>query len=449
MPYVPLEAIKLYHDNPSIAAKDLEGMPNYLGVPASERTARRWHLYLEKGIADPLPPDEVEPTQDSISTTETDQSLQITSDSETIKTLEQLLESCEVDLGLWKVDRWEIKSYQGYRKDEHKNLEFDKGKMTGIIIDDGNVRVATMYAVKVWFIKREEKPFEDVLDNLIARLESRPKPIVIHKNYPGGEYLLVPGISDVHFARLSLDGKYTPEQTLRDMDAVGDAMIGRSMMMGMPIKQILLPVGNDLFNADNLYGTTTRGTWQEMSAGIRDAVDAACQSYITMIEKFVEIAPVDVVIVDGNHDRYSCYWMGKFLSAYFRGNKYITVDNTKSPRKYYQFGNNLIGLEHGDRVKGKELALIMAAEAPQMWGDTKFRTFFRGHFHKEYEMFTPMASVSGVNLITFPAFCPPDSWELLMGYIGTNRAAEGRYFHYEHGPAGTIPIFIDELKLKA
>jgi len=446
MPYVPIEAIKRYQSNPNLTPKNLENIPNYLGQPASERTARRWHLYLQQGLEDPLPPEGDDEIAESILTmVEEDQSLQVTSNSDTIKTLEQLLDACDVDLSLWKVDRWEVKSYQGYRRDEHKNLEFDKGRMSGIIIDEGNVKLATMFSVKVWFVKREEKPFEDVLDNIISRLEAAPKPIVVTRNYPKGEYLLIPSLSDVHFARLSLDGKYTPDQTLRDLDAVGNAILGRTSVVGMPVDRFLIPVGNDLLNADNTYGTTTRGTWQEMSASIRDAVDAAVQGYTGLIDKCVEFAPVDVAIVDGNHDRYGCYWMGKVLEAYYRNNKYVKIDNTKSPRKYYQYGRNLIGLEHGDRVKAKDLAMIMAQEAASIWGDTQYRTFFRGHFHKESEMFSAVTDVGGVTVVTFPAFCPPDSWELLMGYLGPNRAAGMRYFHKEQGPAAVIPIFVDEL----
>ena len=444
MPYVSIEAIRRYQNNPNIQPKDLEGIPNYLGEPASARTARRWHLYLQEGLADPLPPDEPE-LGEGISMAEEDYVLQVTSNSETIKTLEQLLDSCNVDLDLWKVDRWEVKSYQGYRKDEHKDLQFYEGKMTGTIIDDGNVKLATMFSVKVWFVKREEKPFQDVLDKLIAKLESRPRPINIVKNYPQGEYLLLPGISDVHFARLSLDGKYTPEQTLQDLEDVGDAIIGRSLAMILPVNRILLPVGNDLLNVDNLSNTTTRGTWQESSAGIRDAVDAVCTGFVDMINKFVEVAPVDVKLVPGNHDRYSMYWLGKMLEAYFKSNKYVTVDNSQSPRKYYQYGANLIGMEHGDRIKGKELALIMAQEVPQMWGSTRHRVFFRGHFHKEYEMYVPIADAGGVHVVTFPAFCPPDSWELLMGYIGNNRAGVAHFFHTEQGRAGSFPVFMNEL----
>ena len=52
MPYVPEEAIKRYQNNPNITSKELEGISNSVGDPASPRTARRWHLYLKEGVAD-------------------------------------------------------------------------------------------------------------------------------------------------------------------------------------------------------------------------------------------------------------------------------------------------------------------------------------------------------------------------------------------------------------
>lgn len=375
---------------------------------------------------------------------ETDAGLELSSDGETIKTLEDLLAASNVDLDLWKVDRWEAKSYQGFRRDESKHLQFSDGKITGTVDDDGNIRKATMFAVKAWMVKREERPFEEALDRLLMRVKDMPKPI-IRKNYPGGEYLFVPGMSDIHFARLSLDGKYTPQQTIDDMEMAGNALIGRTVAMGLPIKQILLPLGNDMWNTDNLNGTTTRGTWQEMSASMRDAVDAGCYAADNLIYKLSDIAPIQVVIVPGNHDRYTCYWFGKYLQARWGNHPHVAIDAEEMPRKYYQYGQNLIGMEHGDRVKGKDLALIMAQEAPKMWGCTKYRTFFRGHFHKEHEMYTPIADTGGVSVVTFPAFCPPDRWEMVMGYIGGHRAATANFFHWEHGRAGTFPVFIDEL----
>ena len=400
---------------------------------------------MKEGLVDPEI--EKEDLEEGVSIKETDSSLLISSNSYQIKTLEDLLTASEVDLSLWKVDRWQVKTYEGFRRDEIKHLTFDKGKMSGFVDDDGNIRTVTMFAVRAWLVPKEEAPFEEVLDRMVERLNKPRKYQPVKPKYMKGSYACVLGTSDIHFTRLSLDGTYTPQNTLRDLDRVGDALLGRVVTLKMPVDLFIVPIGNDLLDVDNVNGTTTRGTWQQTCADIRDGIDAAVQGFQSVIEKAVKIAPVHIITVPGNHDRQSVYWLGKVLEAYFAQHpyaKHITIDNAKSPRKYYRYGKNLIGMEHGDKVAAKDLALIMAEESG-CFDTTKYRTFFRGHFHKEKGMFTPISDTGAVHVVTYPAFCPQNNWELLMGYLGGNRAAEARFFHHDHGPAGVFPIFIDEL----
>lgn len=368
--------------------------------------------------------------------------------SETIRTLDDLVAACKIDLTLWQVDKYEIKSYQAYRRNESKNLEFDKGKISGYALDEGKLTIVTLYAVKAWLKPRSEQPYEAALDKLLTSLAEVGRRSPISPKHARGKHLFVPALFDVHIGRRSVDGTYTVDRAAHDFDLAGDALIARTLAMGLPVDRVLLPVGNDILNADNLEGRTTHGTWQEMAADQRDTIHAAFQSYIALTEKLLELAPVDIVIVESNHDRYSTFVLGMALSAYFthhKARKYVMIDNAKTPRKYYKYGVNLIGMEHGDKVKAADLGLIMASEVPELWGQTTYRVFFRGHFHKEHAMISPLAEVRGVTVRVFPAFCPLDQWELLMGFIGNQRRAEGLFYHRENGPAGIFPVFVDEL----
>lgn len=370
------------------------------------------------------------------------------STSTSIRSPEELIKACKIDVSLWEIESYKVKTYQGYRALKQKNLSYSEGKAEGYIIDNGDLQTITMYSVEVRFKPRLQKPFEEVLDRLLDRLRKQPKINHLKKSYPKGEYLFIPAIFDTHFGRRDLTNTYSPERTKAEFIAASTSLIQRTSSMQMTIDRILLPVGNDVLNADNLIGTTTKGTLQEMSADLREAIDAACQSYITLIEQLIEVAPVDVVIVQSNHDRLGTFWLGKVVEAWFNNHryaKYIHIDNRLAPRKYYSYGANLLGMDHGDNVKAADLALIMATEAPQLWGDTRYRTFLRGHFHTERALYHAVSDERGVSVITFPAFCPADQWELLMGYIGNQRRAEGRFYHKENGPAGVFPIFIDEL----
>ena len=68
MPYVPREAIEIFENGGT--TQDVVGkVKNFYGDPASARTARRWHLYWQRGLADPQAADpghEMEINQEEI-----------------------------------------------------------------------------------------------------------------------------------------------------------------------------------------------------------------------------------------------------------------------------------------------------------------------------------------------------------------------------------------------
>lgn len=53
--FVPRQAIEKFRSNPELDSKELEGIVNFYGEPASDRTARRWLLYLREGSAEQVP----------------------------------------------------------------------------------------------------------------------------------------------------------------------------------------------------------------------------------------------------------------------------------------------------------------------------------------------------------------------------------------------------------
>ena len=209
-------------------------------------------------------------------------------------------------------------------------------------------------------------------------------------------------------------------------------------------------MGQDALHADNLIGTTTHGTWMDIAAAQRRGINAVCEAVIDATETFATVAPVKVITIEGNHDKYSTYWLGKVINAWFRDHPHVTVDETytngdAAPRKYYKFGNVLLGLDHGNNVKPEHLALTMAVEAPEQWAATKYREFLRGHFHKRLTLFHQIVGEKGVNIRVLPALCPSDEWHLMKGFIGNERAADALFYHEEYGQAGMFPVFVDEL----
>jgi len=129
-------------------------------------------------------------------------------------------------------------------------------------------------------------------------------------------------------------------------------------------------------------------------------------------------------LVNGNHDTMMTVALRHILKAYFRNDPRITLNDTKTSRKYYTHGKVLLGLTHGDKGK-KRLGEIMPAEVPSLWGASTYREWHTGHLHGEAEVQT----VGGVVIRTAPALCPPDGWHSAEGYVGKPRGMQTFFYH--------------------
>jgi hypothetical protein len=366
-----------------------------------------------------------------------------------IKTPEDLVAECNIDLTIWELKDFQISSWGVAKKNVKKDIIWEDGVMTGSVVDDGTWVDRQNYRVRAVFVPRKIKPIEASLDDLMDRLEQQsPRcnhlPISFSKDIGETKHLFVPNIFDAHLNKRAEN--MTLLQAGEEYKKVVDRLAQLAFTDNFGVKKVLYIVGQDMLNADNLKDTTTWGTWVESSEDLRNAVDVACDITTYAIERFAQIAPVTVMAIDGNHDRYGVYWLGKFLGARFHNHDYVKVINTNHPRKYLRFGVNLIGIDHGENIKPQNLALTMANEAPSLWASTTYREWLRGHFHKKTDMYYPMVNEMGVSIRVMPALCPLDAWHILKGFIGNHRAAEGLFYHEDYGPAGTFPVFVDELK---
>ena len=162
---------------------------------------------------------------------------------------------------------------------------------------------------------------------------------------------------------------------------------------------------------------------------------------ISGINHLTKFAPVDVIIVNGNHDEERMFYIGDVLKAYYSENPSVSVNNNGEYRKYYQYGTNMLMWTHGDKEKHSELPLIMATEQPKMFAATKFREIHCGHFHKEM-----MQEYRGIKVRFLPSLCPSDNWHKMMGYESL-RAGQALIWDKTKGFQGLLQInFETDLK---
>ena len=254
-------------------------------------------------------------------------------------------------------------------------------------------------------------------------------------------HLLIINPADIHI------GKYANEMETGsgyDIDtAVERVMEGINGILWKTqyynIEKILFCIGNDILHIDNVYGTTTKGTKQDTDGKWWEHYQIALALYVKCVEVLREVAPVDCVHSMSNHDYQSGFHLAHALKAWFRKCDNVTVDAGVAHRKYYKYGNSLIGLEHGDGAKMEKLPLIMAQERPLDWSETKFRYWYLHHLHhKVKHKWLDAKDYIGCTVEYLRSPSGTDSWHSRKGYTGVPKAVEGFLHEKENGQVARI-----------
>ena len=198
-----------------------------------------------------------------------------------------------------------------------------------------------------------------------------------------GNHLLVINPADIHIGKyasaLETGEEYDCETAvMRVLEGV-QGLIKKAE--GFDIDKVLFCIGNDILHTDTVFSSTTKGTFQDSDGKWWEHYEIALMLYVKCVEMLREIAPVDVLHSMSNHDYQSGFHLAHTLKSWFRKAEDVRFDVSVSARKYYQYGKNLIGLEHGDGAKMDKLPLLMANEKPKEWSETTHRYWYLHHLH--------------------------------------------------------------------
>lgn len=330
-----------------------------------------------------------------------------------ISTLEELLEVGKVDQSVWRVVRWKDNAW-GQNSASHG--------------------YTTIYQVTAWLERIVPINAQIAIDEALAELRSAaPRRVLaptIRSVRDGLMYEVALG--DAHIGRRGWIGETGIEynvEVAEERIACATAQLLRHIA-SYKIDYITVAMLGDMINADGPEGKTTRGTRQDMSGQYLEVFRAAKKMMVDSILTFAEIAPVKVIIVSGNHDKYSSYLLADIIEATFFNDERVAIDNTPLPRKYHRYGKNLIGLTHRP---DRKLPGLMTVEQGKAWGETTHREFHTGHLHTEKVL---VDTVYGVTMRGLPAITSPDEWTVSEGYLGSDPGAQGFLWHKEDNLIG-------------
>jgi hypothetical protein len=196
---------------------------------------------------------------------------------------------------------------------------------------------------------------------------------------------------------------------------------------GNSYERILFPLGHDLLHSNGMGNTTAGGTPLDCDGRYQKTFMLVRQTMAEAIERLRMIAPVDIPVIAGNHDR-TIWTLADSLSSWFREATDVHIDNAPTLRKAYSWGTCGFLLTHGDAGKKADYPLVFATEFPEVFSNTTWREVQQGHFHK-----AALDETHGVKIRTLPSLAPADFWHFENMYTKNMRSAEAYVYSKTEG----------------
>jgi len=346
-----------------------------------------------------------------------------------VVTVDQLLEIYSISLEDWDIEKQIVNTWE-----------------VGAKGPDGKIVTTPLFQVKVWLATKKSVILNSLREDFIEdikKLSPKVEKIQYKAKVDKAPSLLELNIFDLHLGKIAWSEETGHEYNLDIASDIFHKCIEEFVeeTQSKNIERIVFPIGNDFFNSDKAhpFNSTTKGTPQEEDARWQKTFRLGRQLIVDAINKLTQIAPVDVIMVPGNHDYERNFYLGDSLEGWFYNNPNVTVDNSANPRKYYKYGQVLIGYTHGNEEKVTDLPLIMAHERSTDWALATFKEFHLGHEHRKKEIkFKSTEEYQGVIIRYFNSLSATDSWHHKRGYIGAKRTAEALIWDKEKGLKNNI-----------
>ncbi len=361
-----------------------------------------------------------------------------------IPSTQEIAEKYQVNLNEWQIKDFEVTDWNMGRKDIEKDIHWENGKITdgSYSKDSGKLNKIFLHRINVRFIRKTEeiRTSNTVLEMIEEAKTFAPKYDKIE--YPVFEdgMLYEIDIFDLHFGRLTWNEEsgsdYDVKIAKKNFHRTLDELLSHTKNFN--IEKILLPVGGDFFNVNSKTNMTVRGTPQQEDTRYQKTFRLGRQLIVEAIDKCSQIAPVDVLFVKGNHDEEKLFYLGDAIECWYNCNPNVKVDNGAKGRKYYSYGENLIGFTHGSEEKLDKLPITMALEVPELWAKSKFREMHTGDKHFKFD-----TKENGIVVRILRSLAAADAWTYDKAFI-SQRSLESFLWTKKNGLMGQFTAVVKE-----
>ena len=355
----------------------------------------------------------------------------ITTRSLTIQSPEQALATSGVDPDEWVVERAKVNYWDVTISGHRSSTETDQ--------------TYTNYQISLWL--RPKSPLTLGMEAVVEKLlvapprNTIPKPAIHVRR----KVLAVVGLTDQHFGLYAYGRECGRDFDLDICSRLYTGGMEESIASAKDrgvVSKIALPIGSDLFHAEQVRGLTTKhGNVLDMDTRFSAVIDATVEAVVEAVEyALMKVPEVELFYLPGNHDQYAAYWMTKVLKAHFRKTKRLIVDDRPKSRKYLPWGVCLTMFAHGCSER-EQLPIIMCTDEPAMFGAARVHEVLLGHRHKKAaQKYMTVDTRGRITIRTLPSLVERDAYHYEAGWGGGWNTCETYLYDAEHGYAGHVSV---------
>jgi len=277
--------------------------------------------------------------------------------------------------------------------------------------------------------EQQEEIFREAIEGMISPVP-KARPTVGPKSNNANLMTVIP-VSDHHLGMYSwkpeTDGNY-------NLDIAEEVLMGAMdhlVSVGPDSEHAMIVTLGDFLHYDS-YAALTPASGHLLDADSR--FPRMVRVAMRLLRYLVTAAlrrhqKVTMVIQQGNHDPSSTIFLREAMSHIYDNEARLTVDTDPKPFSCHQFGKNMIGTHHGDKVKLGALPLLFATDYPEIWGATEHRTIHTGHVHHDQVL---LKEHSGAVCESHRILAPKDSYAANNGWRA-QQSMKAIVLHDEYG----------------
>lgn len=223
-----------------------------------------------------------------------------------------------------------------------------------------------------------QEQFIDFLKDYKPQAKALPNSKYTKQDYLGACLIINP--TDAHYNKFDRRGNNNIEERFANSIEKIKTILDRASACNN-LEKVIYCTSGDMFNSEH-DNNTTHGTPQQNILTHNEGFEAICNNEVNVINLISQYtSDVEVIHIPSNHDFYMSWYMVKWLEAYFRESKNITVDSTDKYSKYRKYSNTAICLNHGYKVKPEKLAANFPIEFKEHWSECDNYVILVGDLH--------------------------------------------------------------------